>query len=211
MTKLTKTKRPTPPEELQEEGYSGNFCFEPAKDLSAWIYREFIEPSGRLYREEHHHLGERRVACLWTNVPLRQKGKPLAATAEIPAAQGNKWAQARAKQQLREWFGAEPDFLLTFYAPDSALRDDAEFCALVRHELLHCDRRRDADGYVKFNKDGETTPAIIGHDVEEFVAVVEDFGIDCAAGRAREFVAAANKAPKVARAKIGAACGVCLR
>lgn len=209
---LASLKRPLPPEELVRAARrSSAQVFEPCELLSNWIGAHFIEPDGALFRAEHRHLKRARLGCLWTNTPLSMKGQDVAATAEMPSAQGNAWARARFKQQLREWFGFEPDFLLTFYAPNCHERGDAEFCALVRHELLHCAQKRNSEGELAFDRDGKPLFTMRGHDVEEFVPVMEDFGVDCGAGMSAAFVRAALHPPKIARAKIALACGACLK
>ena len=209
---LERLNRPLPPEELRRVARRSSLeVFEPCELLANWIGANFIEPTGPLFRAEHKHLKRARIGCLWTNTPLKIKQQAVAATAEMPSAQGNTWARARFKQQLREWFGFEPDFLLTFYAPSCHERDDAAFCALVRHELLHCAQKRTSEGELAFDRDGKPVFVMRGHDVEEFVAVAEDFGVDCCAGLSAAFVRAAMNPPKIARAKIALACGHCLK
>jgi hypothetical protein len=66
---------------------------------------------------------------------------------------GNAWKRGRAEQQLRDWFEADIDFLLTFYAPECARLDDRSFCALVEHELYHCAQERDQYGAPKFDRE----------------------------------------------------------
>lgn len=207
---MAKIKRPLPPLELREAAPRGGF-FVPAPELEKWIRKNFIEEDGPLFREEHRHLQTAFIGCLWTNVTLRQKQRGVAATAEMPSPQGNKWAQERAKQQMRQWFGIVPDFVLTFYAPENAEREDDAFCALVRHELLHCGQELDEFECPKFKKDGSPRFAIVGHEVEEFPAVIEDFGVYCGAGRSVAFVEAAKKAPRISEVKLAAACGTCAR
>lgn len=200
-----------PPESLCYEARGRLERFEPDPKLEAWIRAHFIEPDGALFRAEHKHLARALIGCLWTNVPLSKQQMDVAATAEMPSAQGNRWARARFNQQLRQWFGIEPHFLITFFAPESSERDDASFCALVRHELMHCGQKRTREGAPAFNKDGLPIFAMRGHDVEEHVAVIEDFGVYAAAGRSVEFYEAAKRAPKVAPARIAIACGTCLK
>ena len=119
----------------------------------------------------------------------------VAGQAEIPRAQGNRWAKARHDQQLRDWFGAVPDFLLTSDPAYAAAASDRAFCALVEHELLHCGQERDGFGAPKFRQDGSPAFGIRGHDVEEFVAIVRRYGARAAAGRTAELIEAARAAP----------------
>lgn len=209
---LSRLKRPLPPPDLTSTARSPlQEKFVPDAALSKWLFNHFIAPDGQLFRVEHKHLKFAQIGCVWTNAPLKLKGNAIAATAEMPSVQGNAWARARFSQQLREWFGVEPDFLLTFYAPECAKRDDASFCALCRHELLHCGQKRDREGALRFDKDGLPCFCIRGHDVEEFNAVVEDFGVSCCGERAIEFARLARRSPLIAPARIALACGRCLK
>lgn len=119
-----------------------------------------------------------------------------------------RWAKARAEQQVREWFGFIPDFILTFSAPYATHASDAEFCALVEHELYHCGQERDEWDAPKFRKSGLPAFTMRGHDVEEFVGVVRRYGAD--ASGVRDLVEAASHEPLIARASIAQACGTCM-
>ena len=112
-------------------------------------------------------------------------------------------------QQIQEWFGDVPDFLITFHAGAAASMDDPSFCALVEHELYHCAQKLDDYGMPKFSQDGSPSFCIRGHDVEEFVGVVARYGADAAGVSA--MVDAANAGPTIGRASIAGVCGTCLR
>ena len=87
---------------------------------------------------------------------------------------------------------------------------DAQWCALVEHELSHCGVERDAFGAPKFKKStGLPSFTLVGHDVEEFVGVVRRYG--AAAAGVQAMIDAANATPTVAAAAIDAACGNCKR
>lgn len=181
--------------------------FIPASDLAAWIRATFIDDSGPLYNPDHAHLGAALIGCLWTNVPNTRKMKGIAAQAEMPRAQGDAWTRARQEHWMREWFGDEPDFVITVDAPLAAVLTDVQFCALVEHELYHCAQATDGDGLPKFTKDGNPVFAMKGHDVEEFVGVVRRYGA-VGAGIA-ELVEAANAGPTISTAHASWACGTC--
>ncbi len=199
--------RPLPPESMADIEER----FEPSEDLREWIVATFIDPDGELANPDHRHLADAELGVLWTNVDNSRNMRSVIGQAELmpPMAMG-KWQKARATQQIEEWFGAVPDFLLTFYAPAASTMDDASFCALVEHELYHCGQARDAYGMPKFRKDdGSPVFAMRGHDVEEFVGVVDRYG--AAATGVIDMVAAANSRPVIALADIAGACGTCLR
>lgn len=198
--------RPLPPEELLNDLAQDRF--EPAPDLLAWIRATFLDEGSKLYNPEHSHLREASLGCLWTNSENSRNMRTVIGQAELmpPMAMG-KWQKARACQQIEDWFGTMPDFLLTFSAPAAAGMDDPSFCALVEHELSHCGQKIDEFGMPKFKQDGTPAFAIKGHDIEEFVGVVRRYG-----AYSTELVAmkeALNATPQVPTFNIAQACGTC--
>lgn len=117
MSKLNDMQRPMPPEELADPLRHPE-RFVPSQDLEAWAKATFLDFDSLLFNEEHFHLEFADVFFLWTNAENARQGRTVVGTAEIPnQGTGNKWAKARAKQQLREWFGrSSPDFLVTIDA-----------------------------------------------------------------------------------------------
>lgn len=200
--------RPQPPAHLLDTISHG---VEPAHDLAAWARATFIEEDAPLVNEEHAHLREVPLGFLWTNVPNAKGGNRVVGLTEECKFLGNRWAKIRFEIQIAGWFGDLPAFLLTFDATFAAEADDASFCALVEHELLHCGQERDGFGGLKFRKDGSPALAIRGHDVEEFVSVVARYGKGAASGRTSDLVEAARRAPLIAAAEIAGCCGTCGR
>lgn len=202
------TQRPMPPADLFER--FGAASFDPAPDIAEWARDTFIDDDATLHNEEHAHLRFATLGFLWTNVPNARGGHRLVGQCEImpPMAMG-KWQKARAEQQIEGWFGAVPDFLITLDASYAAQCDDAEFCSLVEHEMLHAGQGRDAFGAPKFRKSGQPAFAIRGHDVEEFVSIVRRYGVGAAAGATRALVEAAKQKPEVGSVQISQACGTC--
>lgn len=200
--------RPLPPEELIEDVV--NDLFVPDDDLRSWIIDTFIAEGGDLTNPDHAHLREALLGVLWTNCDNSRNMRSVIGQAELmpPMAMG-KWQRARATQQVVEWFGELPDFLLTLSAPAAATMDDASFCALIEHELYHCAQKLDRYGMPAFDKEGQPVFAIRGHDVEEFVGVVARYGAQAAG--VTEMVEAAKRRPLVGLASIAGACGTCLR
>lgn len=199
--------RPRPPEQLFDiEGPS----FLPAPDVSEWINETFIDAGAEIENPDHAHLQHATIGVLWTSVANARQGRSVIGQAEegSPRAMG-RWAKARAEQQVVEWFGEIPDFIITLDASYCAPASDIEFCALVDHELYHCAQDRDQYGAPKFRKDtGRPAFTMRGHDVEEFIGVVRRYGADAAGVRA--LVDAAAQQPTIARVSIAQACGTCL-
>jgi hypothetical protein len=179
-----------------------------AGDLRDWIVGTFVDDDGELTNPDHAHLAEADIGVLWTNCANAKNMRAVIGLAELmpPMAMG-KWQRARALQQIEEWFGEVPDFLITISAPDAAAMDDASFCALIEHELYHCAHARDMYGMPKFTKEGRPVFAMRGHDVEEFVGVVARYGVTD--HQVQAMVDAANRRPTVALADIRGACGTC--
>jgi hypothetical protein len=198
--------RPKPPADIFEPEAK---AFIPDAECAAWIRSTFIDPDGILYNDEHQHLQSATIGVLWTTVSLSRHMLTVAGQAEIPQFQGNGWSRGRQEQQMAEWFGDVPNFVLTFDAHYADQCEDATWCALVEHELYHCAQQRDEWGAPKFKKDGSPSFGMRGHDVEEFVGVVRRYGVGAAAGATRALVEAANKAPEIAPARIAACCGTC--
>lgn len=203
------TGRPAPPEKIFEP--IGAPAFLPAPELTEWAQRTFIAEGAPLLNEDHAHLRFADVGFLWAGVPNSRQMRTVVGTAELgqPRATMGKWPKARAEQQLLQWFGDVPDFLITLDARYAEHCDDASFCALVEHELYHCGQERDAFGAPKFTQEGRPKYAMLGHDVEEFVGVVRRYGVGAAAGQTFELVEAAKRGPEVARADIAGVCGTC--
>lgn len=199
--------RPKPPAEvLDPTGLS----FVAAPDLLSWAVETFIAEDAPLRNEDHAHLESATLAFLWTGIPNQRQGRRVLGQAELGQPRGTmgKWPMARAEQQLIAWFGDIPDFLITIEAAHADHCSDAEFCALVEHELYHCGQERDPFGAPKFTADGRPKFGMRGHDIEEFVGVVRRYGADAAG--VRELVEAAQKRPEVANASIAQACGTCM-
>ena len=185
--------------------------FVPASEPETWMRSTFIDDGAPLQNDDHFHLRFAHIGVLWTSVENGRRGRRVVGQAETgePAAMG-KWARARAVLQVCEWFRAIPDFILTFDAAYASSCSDAQWCALVEHELSHCGVERDAFGAPKFKKStGLPSFTLVGHDVEEFVGVVRRYG--AAAAGVQAMIDAANATPTVAAAAIDAACGNCKR
>jgi hypothetical protein len=182
--------------------------FVPAPEIIGWAQTTFIDDDASLPNEDHAHLRQAKLAALWTTIPNGRQGRTIIGQAEPgdPAVMG-KWRKARAEQQIVEWFGDIPDFILTFDAKYASQCSDAEFMALVEHELMHCGQERDEWGAPKFRKSGLPAFCMRAHDVEEFVGVVRRYGATSQA--LRDMVDAVNKGPDLGISEIASACGTC--
>jgi hypothetical protein len=206
--------RPQPPAELTRHPYHHEPpLFVPAPEVIAWARACFIGEGATLRNPDHDHLEPARLGALWTNARAKRQMREIVGTCETATPRGMPWVKARQLAQLHAWFGETlPDFMLTFSAPYATEAEDADWCALVEHELYHAAQSRDRFGGPKFNRrTGRPVYAIRGHDVEEFVGVVRRYGAGAGAGATAELVAAAGRPPEVGAARVAAICGTCLR
>ena len=149
--------------------------------------------------------------CLaaWTNQVSEHRGRRLAGECRMPGKNGSKWSQLMALGQLEHWFGFIPDFVIVIDADLAQQADDDAFCALIEHELYHAAQDEDIFGSPRFTKQGDPGFTMRGHDVEQFVGVVERYG--AAAAGVSELVAAAKRGPILQDGAVSLACGTCAR
>lgn len=201
--------RPLPPATLLDPlNWSGHFV--PGPEVVEWIRATLLDDASPLFNEEHVHLRQALIGVVWTNVPYKKQMNRVAATAEIPMFRCGGWQKARQEEQIKAWFdGLIPHFVITIDALVAAASSDAQWCAIIDHELYHCAQEQDAFGGPKFRMDGSPAFAMRGHDVEEFVGVVRRYGAAPAAGRTAELVAAALAEPLIAPIDVSRVCGTC--
>lgn len=196
--------RPIPPADLLESLW---LTLQPAPDVWEWIQAEILAATGSIHNEEHAHLIDANVGVLWASSAFAKKGRTVLGQAEQLMIRAGGWQKARQEQQMRDWFGEEPEFLITLAADYCAQCTEAEFCALVEHELYHIAHKLDKYGAPAFTQDGLPKLEMRGHDVEEFVGVVRRYG---ASHDVQQLIDAASRPPEVAKINISRACGTCL-
>jgi hypothetical protein len=207
----TRPARPMPPPGLGE-WIDGRFlpAYVPAHDLNTWVHQNILLPGGPLHNEEHQHLMDADIAFRWASEHYqRQMRRILGMTEEVLFRVG-KWQKGRQEQQMAEWFGRVPGWLITLDADYCGQCSDVEFCSLLEHELYHIGQERDEFGAPAFKRDGLPKLAMRGHDVEEFIGVVRRYGIGESEGALARLVTAAGEAPQVGAVSIAQACGTCL-
>lgn len=197
--------RPMPPASLLESVF---LTLEPAPGVWEWISTEILADTGSIHNEDHAHLIGANIGVLWASESFAKQGRVVLGQAEQVMHRAGGWQKARMEQQMREWFGEEPEFIITLAADYCSQCSDAEFCALIEHELFHIAHKPDKYGAPAFNKDtGMPKLEMRSHDVEEFVGVVRRYG---ASQDVQALIDAASKPPEVARINISRACGTCL-
>ncbi len=204
--------RPIPPAvllDMNAAGFRWDFTV-AAPEIGEWVEAHLLNESSKLYNEDHKHLAAAHIGYLWTNAGWVKQGRTVVGTAEVPMFRCGGFQKARLEQQIIQWFGDIPDFIITIQADYAAVANEAEWCALIEHELYHCGQDRDEFGEPKFRRDGRPVLGMRGHDCEEFVGVVRRYGIGSAAGGAAQLVEAAKIPAEIARVDIARSCGTCL-
>jgi hypothetical protein len=203
--------RPMPPTGLGNVETDDWISFAPAPEVEEWIRTEILAEGGRLYNPDHQHLIDCSLRFLWAAGGFQRQGKNVVGTAEEVAFRCNAWQKGRQEQQMRQWFGHVPDYLITVDASYCLQCSDVDFCALVEHEMYHVAHKRDMFGAPAFTQDGLPKIGIQGHDVEEFVGVVRRYGVGDPNGAIAKLARAANSQPEVSRLSVAGACGTCLQ
>lgn len=194
--------RPYPPQDLSR--------IQPAEGIGDWVQREILAADGRIHNPDHAHLLDADVEFLWAPTSFAKQMRSVIGQAEEVTFRAGGWQKERQEQQMVEWFGRVPTFIITFSAAYCAGCSDAEFCALVEHELYHLAHKVGMFGAPAFTKEGLPKVTIQGHDVEEFIGVVRRYGIGDQGSSLAQMIRAAAKAPEVAPIRIAQACGTCL-
>jgi hypothetical protein len=203
-------KRPRPPGDLLDLSDLSSFGIRltPAPEVWEWMQTEVLADTGSIHNPEHSHLIDANISVLWASAAFIKKGRAVVGQAEQVAFRAGGWQKARMEQQMLDWFGNVPAYVITLAADYCADCSDADFCALVEHELFHIAQELDQYGAPKFTKEGAPKLCIRGHDVEEFVGVVRRYG---ASKDVQQMVEAANGFPEVSKASIARSCGTCIR
>ncbi|RYG97407.1 MAG: hypothetical protein EON58_09830 [Alphaproteobacteria bacterium] len=189
----------------------------PDLDLEEWVRKHFIgregEPVSKLHNPDHWHLAleDCKIGFLWTNVECRFGGNSVIGMAEMVGKCGNKWQTAEYHYHLRRWFGDVPTFLIRLDSVWCAQATDAEFGALIDHELYHCSLRMDEHGQPKVDRFGNYTFSEKGHAVEEHIGVVRRWGAKASGAATLALVEAANRPPEIAEVDIRDVCCGCGR
>ncbi|HGN9176826.1 TPA: putative metallopeptidase [Klebsiella pneumoniae] len=201
-------RRPYPPVNFTGENWLPYTRLIPAAEIGEWVNQNILSEDGRIHNSDHTHLIDADVAFMWSSGSFAKNGRIVLGQCEQVMLHAGGWQKARMEQQMHEWFGRIPKFIITLAADYCEQCNDLEFCALVEHELYHIAQAADDYGAPKFNKEtGMPVLKLRGHDVEEFVGVVRRYG---ASKDVQEMVDAANRPAEVAHIDVARACGTCM-
>ncbi|MDR8383930.1 hypothetical protein MKS85_00145 [Pseudomonas sp. JL2] len=204
--------RPMPPKSLLELSELSDFGIRliPAPEVWEWLQAEILADTGSIHNPDHAHLLDADIRVMWASSSFNKQGRTVLGQAEQVAFRAGGWQKARMEQQMRDWFGDVPSFIITLAADYCAQCSDVDFLRLVEHELFHIAQATDQYGAPKFTQEGLPKLYLRGHDVSEFVSVVERYGVGHPDGDLARMVEAAKKSPSVSHASIASACGTCL-
>lgn len=135
--------------------------------------------AARLMRlPEHAPLAEHEVSFGWL---MRTTPKEKGGKVELGSVHDTKTMfQGAFKDMglmlLERMLGYLPQYLVVINAEwwDQASDIDSE--ALIFHELMHVKQAVDQYGALRFDRDGYPVWRLVGHDIEEFNAVVARYG-----------------------------------
>lgn len=201
--------RPTPPKTILDlsDLSTWGIRLTPAPEVLEWISTHILADTGSIHNPDHAHLIDADIRIMWASSSFEKQGRTVLGQAEQVAFRAGGWQKARMEQQMLDWFGSVPDFIITLAADYCADCSDTDFCALLEHELYHIAHGVDKYDQPAFTKEGLPKLVMRGHDVEEFVGVVRRYG---ASPDVQEMVDAANRPPEVGKLNISRACGTCL-
>ncbi|HEE5399796.1 TPA: hypothetical protein R7O42_000615 [Acinetobacter baumannii] len=207
--------RPFPPQELIDKADEEEAIrLAPAPDLMNWVIANFLTIGGPLHNPDHDHIAElihdneKFLAFAWASSACMAKKRMVLGQCEKVMFNQGGWKKARQEQQMRDWFGYVPVYLITIDASYCDQATDRDFCALIEHELYHIGVERDEDGDPLISEmTGLPKHYLAGHDVEEFVGVVKRWGADESVKR---LIEVAKQAPFVSDVNISKCCGTCL-
>ncbi len=131
--------RPVPPSSLLELSELSDFGIRltPAPEVWEWLQAEILSGTGSIHNEDHAHLLDAGIRIMWASSSFEKQGRTVLGQAEQVAFRAGDWQKARMEQQMRDWFGDVPAFITTLAADYCAQCSDADFCALIEHELYH--------------------------------------------------------------------------
>lgn len=199
-------KRPYPPDEDVLPLHLAAFA--PAPELGAWAKDTFCTEGDWLYNPDHAHLAEMDIGFIWCGASAMQTGKRVLGQAKLIGPPQQKWSRLMADWQLIQWFGHLPLAIIMIEAEYARECSDAQFCALVEHEMYHIGHATDEFGMPKYSRDGAPILGMRAHDVEEFIGVVRRYGAEAAG--VQEMIQAAKHEPEMPAFNIARACGTCM-
>ncbi|EPG8150831.1 putative metallopeptidase, partial [Acinetobacter baumannii] len=150
--------RPFPPTDFIDQADEEEAIrLTPAPDLKKWVVANYLTIGGPLHNPDHDHIAEMLhdnegfLAFAWASSAYTRAKRMVLGQCEKVMFQQGGWKKARQEQQMRDWFGFVPVYLITIDASFCEKANDSEFCALLEHELYHIGVERDSDGEIIYS------------------------------------------------------------
>lgn len=112
-------ERPLPPPALlkSSEPWTPDIRFSLASEVWQWAQTEILADTGSIHNPDHAHLIDADIAVMWASTSFEKAGRRVLGQAEKVAFRADGWQKARMEQQMGDWFGDVPAFIITL-APD---------------------------------------------------------------------------------------------
>lgn len=150
--------RPFPPTDLIDQAEEEEAIrLAPAVELKEWVIKNFLTIGGQLHNPDHDHISELLhddetfLAFAWASSACQSKKRMVLGQCEKVMFNQGGWKKARQEQQMRDWFGFVPQYLITIDATYCEQASDRDFCRLIEHELYHIGVERDEDGEIIYS------------------------------------------------------------
>lgn len=122
--------RPMPPLSLLELS-DFDVRITPAPEVWEWLQAEILADTGIIHNEDHAHLLDADIRIMWASSSFEKQGRTVLGHAEQVAFRAGGWQKARMEQQMRDWFGDVPAFIITLAAVRAVQRP---LCLADQHE-----------------------------------------------------------------------------
>ena len=206
--------RPFPPQTLIEQAEEQEaILLAPAPELKQWVTDNWLTLGGGFHNPDHDHIAELLhdnesfLAFAWASSACTVKKRMVLGQCEKVMFQQGGWKKARQEQQMRDWFGFVPQYLITVDGLYSEQASDRDFCRLIEHELYHIGVER-VDGEIIYSDStGLPKHYLAGHDVEVFFGETKIWGAD---DNVKRLVEIEKNAPFVSESSIASCCGTCV-
>ena len=175
--------RPFPPTDLIDQAEEEEAIrLAPAPELKEWVVKNWLTLGGELHNPDHDHIAEllhdneEFLAFAWASSAALAKNRMVLGQCEKVMFNVGGWKKARQEQQMRDWFGFTPTYLITLDAYYCSQCTTDEYLALIEHELAHIGVKRDEYGNMLFSDmTGMPKHYLANHDIEEFYSVIERY------------------------------------
>lgn len=106
-------RRPYPPVNFTGENWLPYTRLIPATEIGEWVNQNILSEEGRIHNPDHAHLVDADVAFMWASGSFSKSGRIVLGQCEQVMMLAGGWQKSRMEQQMHEWFGRIPKFIIT--------------------------------------------------------------------------------------------------